>query len=112
MADVTSPVSQSAWQREPLAAFMPAAGESLADAVARDLDEQIARAAEFPTPARYLDAVDPARDRDIAMSIVLAAFDAAPRFRRELAASWRAGYPAWSDAIERAVALAESGGGR
>lgn len=105
MTDVTAPISQTAWQQQALAAFMPAAGESLADAVARDLDEQIARAAEFPTPARYLDAVDPARDRDIAMSIVLAAFDAAPRFRRELAASWRASHPAWSDAIHRAAAV-------
>lgn len=105
MTDVTAPISQSAWQQEALAAFRPAAGEDLADAVARDLEEQLVRAAEFPTPARYLDAVDPVRDRDIAMSIVLTAFDAAPRFRRELAASWHASHPAWSDAIHRAAAV-------
>lgn len=105
MADVTPPVSQSAWQREANDAFGPAAGETLADAVARDLAEQISVAAEFPTPERYRDEVDPARDRDIAMSVVLAAFDAAPRFRGELAAAWRRRYPAWRDAIERATAV-------
>jgi hypothetical protein len=105
MADVTPPVSQSAWQRDGFAAFARAADEPLAEAVARDLEEQVAHAAEFPTPERYLAAVDPIVDRGIAMSIVLAAFDAAPRFRRELAASWRGHYPSWSDAIERALAV-------
>ncbi|MBI1303430.1 MAG: protein kinase [Phycisphaera sp.] len=111
MSDVTPSVSSSAWQREGFRGFSIAAGESLADAVRRDLDELLSRQGELPTPERYLDAVDPVRDRDSLVAIVLAAFDAAPRFRRELGAAWRARHPSWADAIQRAAALAVLGEG-
>jgi hypothetical protein len=111
MSDVTPSVSSSAWQREGFRGFEVAAGESLADAVRRDLDELLSRQGELPTPERYLDAVDPVPDRDSSVAIVLAAFDAAPRFRRELGAAWRARHPSWADAIQRAAALAVLGEG-
>jgi hypothetical protein len=106
MSDVAPSVSSSAWQREGVRGFSVARGEPLADAVRRDLAERLSEDGELPTPERYLDAVDPARDRESAVAVVVAAFDAAPRFRRELAAAWRARHPSWGDAIERAAALA------
>ncbi len=105
MSDVAPSVSSSAWQREGVRGFSVAEGETLADAVRRDLAALLSEDGELPTPERYLDAVDPIQDRESAVAVVLAAFDAAPRFRRDLSAAWRARHPSWGDAIDRAAAL-------
>lgn len=94
------------WSEPELPAFEVREGESLAAAVERDLEDCIARHGEFPAIERYRATVDPALHSESAERIVLAAFDASPRFRRELADGWRGRYPAWSTAIDRGVAVA------
>lgn len=87
-----------------LAPFAPRVGESLHDAVLVDMQNALRSAGEFPSPARYASAVDPARHALIAQEIVVQAFELAPRAVSELAEAWKRSHPGWTVAIDRARA--------
>ena len=87
-----------------LAPFASRPGASLRDAVLGDLQAALQNAGEFPSPARYARAVDPARHPLIAQEIVVQAFELAPRAVAELAQAWKRSNPGWTVAIDRARA--------
>lgn len=87
-----------------LVPFAPRTGESLRDAVLADVQDSLRSAGEFPSPARYARAVDPARHALIAQEIVVQAFELAPRAVSELAEAWKCSHPGWAVSIDRARA--------
>lgn len=90
--------------------FRAPAGGPLRTAVLADIQTMLRDRGEFPSPARYADAVDPSRDGPLAEEVVACAFELAPRAAGELAAAWKRAHPSWSPAIDRAraaVALLE-----
>ena len=87
-----------------LAPFASRPGASLRNAVLGDLQAALQNAGEFPSPARYARAVDPARHPLIAQEIVVQAFELAPRAVSELAQAWKRRHSDWTVAIDRARA--------
>ncbi len=106
MSGSSQSTSAARWTESTLPRFVRLEHESVLEAVERDLRACIERSGEFPSIARYDARVDPSRDADAAESIVLAALDAAPRFKSAIARGWSDAFPAWKPAIERALAVA------
>jgi predicted Ser/Thr protein kinase len=92
------------WRFQPLA---PVRGdhESWREAVERDSSDVIFRFRQLPTIQRYQEVLDPRLEPAAALAVVLAAFEAAPRWIDRLATAWRHQFPAWSAVIDAAVGI-------
>jgi hypothetical protein len=71
-----------------------------------DAKELLERYGEFPSLRRYLGVLDPERHASIAEELLAFAFDLAPAGASELAGCWKRDHPEWTDAIDRARAVA------